>query len=76
METYAQHTVVCPYCGHNYEEPWDLFGTHDECAEEECDECGRTFEARRYEPPVEYSTKKPDGPHLCEGEPIRTGGDD
>lgn len=49
--------VVCPYCGYETSDSYEHFRGQECCADIECDECGKKFEAAaQYS--VEYSTSK------------------
>lgn len=60
-EAWNECTIICPYCGYEYEE-YDAYafedGTHEEV---ECDGCGRKFDLE-VETRREFSTKR----SLCE----------
>lgn len=53
------HDPVCPYCGTEQSDFWEVSG---EDGEYECGECERTFMWSRYVE-VTYSTKPIVGPH-------------
>ncbi len=46
--------VVCPWCGYEHQDSWELSADD---AEWECDECGKPFNYSRYVS-VTYSTSK------------------
>lgn len=47
--------IVCPYCGHRYEDSYEC-GANDEYFEEECENCGREFNVTRIID-ISYDTK-------------------
>lgn len=47
--------IVCPYCGHRYEDSYEC-GGNDEYFEEECEDCGREFNVTRIID-ISYDTK-------------------
>ena len=47
--------IVCPYCGHRYEDSYEC-GGNDEYFEEECEDCGREFYVTRIID-ISYDTK-------------------
>lgn len=47
--------IVCPYCGHRYEDSYEC-GGNDEYLEEECEDCGREFYVTRIID-ISYDTK-------------------
>lgn len=47
--------IVCPYCGHRYEDSYECGGS-DEYFEEECEDCGREFYVTRIID-ISYGTK-------------------
>ena len=53
--------VVCPWCNHEHRDSWDYDWTANETAEIDCEECGKTFEARRSFDVTYYSSRKPAG---------------
>lgn len=46
-ETYDDHCVVCPYCGHKHSDSNEYFYPNREDTEIECGNCERTFAATR-----------------------------
>lgn len=49
--------AVCPYCGHEDYDSWELGCDNDECGESECGSCGKAYIWIRHVF-VEYSTKR------------------
>jgi transcription elongation factor Elf1 len=49
--------VVCPYCGHEYEESYEFFQKSDEPRTIDCENCEKTFYAAR-DVFVYYTTRK------------------
>lgn len=50
--------AVCPYCGHENLDSWELGDRgDDECGEDECGKCGKEYTWTRHVT-VDYSTKK------------------
>lgn len=41
--TYSTEGVVCPYCGHEDRDSWELGDGGEGCGETECGECEREF---------------------------------
>jgi len=46
--------IVCPYCGEEVSDSWELDG---ECGEFDCESCGNTYKWERVVT-IEYSTRK------------------
>ena len=53
--------VVCPYCGHEDSDSWELPGDDGEIGETECGECERTFNYYR-DITVTYTSMKKEAP--------------
>jgi len=45
-ETYSNHTLICPYCGHKVLDTWELFAELEETIDEfVCPNCDTTYTA-------------------------------
>lgn len=54
---------VCPWCGHEERDAWEIdFGTGENAEGIDCGSCGREFDIHRYTPPPKYTTSRPDDP--------------
>jgi len=40
--------IVCPYCGHEHRDSWEMLDGHSDCGKVDCGECEREFEVSRY----------------------------
>lgn len=40
-QTRYEDTIVCPHCGFRFDEPYEFFSNGSECAETECERCGK-----------------------------------
>jgi predicted RNA-binding Zn-ribbon protein involved in translation (DUF1610 family) len=49
--------VVCPHCGNKHEEGYEIVPPEDECADFDCEECGKEMSVCRIID-IRYSTKK------------------
>ena len=49
--------IVCPYCGNEFSDSWEL-GDGEDIGELECDECNKKFTAYRNLSKPTYSTEK------------------
>jgi DNA-directed RNA polymerase subunit RPC12/RpoP len=59
LDTWYTDNVVCPWCGHEYEDGSEFFdGVRDTALGHECTECGEQFDVER-EFDVHYTTSKP-----------------
>lgn len=56
LDTEHQPTIICPYCGYHYKEPYEI-SLDDEGGEHECDECLKNFGWTIYQE-IKYSTYK------------------
>ena len=52
-ETYSEHEITCPYCGHEHGDSWEE--SHDD-GERDCGECGSKFSWQR-DVAVSYSSQ-------------------
>ena len=53
-----QEQITCPYCGHVYQDSWEMTnGGDEEDVECECDQCERAFRVRTHIT-VQYSSFK------------------
>lgn len=50
------HDIVCPYCGHKFDDSWE-YGDIQSGMEIECDKCDKTFRAYSIVD-ISYSTEK------------------
>lgn len=58
IDTFCTDNIVCPWCGHEDLESWELEG---DSADAECPECQGVFHYER-EISVHYTTSRPEEP--------------
>lgn len=56
IDSFCTSEIVCPYCGHTFQDSWEYEDSDDECY---CDECNKTFTYERYVQ-VTYTSYKND----------------
>lgn len=61
-DCYGEYECVCPYCGEEASDSWELGSGREEDGEMECGHCNRLFHWSR-EISVTYSTTPIIGPH-------------
>jgi transposase-like protein len=47
-ESYAESEIVCPWCGYEHQDSWELNGGDEGDWEHECHDCEKTFAAQRH----------------------------
>lgn len=56
IDTEYKPRPICPYCGHEEKDAWELDFDMSDTTESDCGECGVTYQVTRYVS-VDYSTK-------------------
>lgn len=69
IETDYTDKPVCPHCGYEKSDAYELFGPADDDAECECGYCGAEYKIVRHVS-VSYSTKKPEAPVRVAEKPL------
>ena len=54
IELWQNENPVCPYCGDELADPWEL---EEDCAATECNECGKEYRYERIVT-ISYTTTK------------------
>jgi len=37
------HEIICPHCGYEHSDSYELLNDNKDCGETDCEECGKTF---------------------------------
>ena len=59
--------IICPHCGYEHGDSWEVHFESDGCTEFECNECRKTFHVER-DVTVKYISKKMEHPELLKQE--------
>lgn len=54
--------LVCPYCGEEQSDSWEILSNSDECGDTDCQYCNKNFDYS-FSRSVSYSTTCKDGEH-------------
>ena len=57
-ESYAESEIVCPHCGYEHSDSWEVNDGEEGDWEQECHDCEKSFRCSRHVS-VTYSTEKP-----------------
>jgi nitrite reductase/ring-hydroxylating ferredoxin subunit len=43
IDTFSRDTIICPWCGHEFRDPWEFDMNDGDCMDMECYECDAKF---------------------------------